>query len=107
PRVEVEGDAALLASEDEVEVAIAVHVEERGVAAAAGVDVLEAVGDEDEAGLRARPFVAVEVQLAGGLAHEQVEVAVAVDVGECGRAMTAAGERDGARGVLDPARLAR
>jgi len=87
-------DAALLVPEQQVEVAVAIEVHGAG-GQMPGVDGLAkgAVGHgaQEAAGLQAA-LAAVEVEVGPG-AEQQVEHAVAVEIGEFGRDLLAGGPR--------------
>ena len=80
--VAVQHQAARLRAEHQVEIAVGIDVHEVGDAATTGVDITVLVALENETGLSRAAFVPVEIEVAGRLADEQIEVAVAIDVAE-------------------------
>ena len=77
---------------DHILVAVVVEIQERGVAAPPDIDALVVVRLEHKRRRLRRAGVAVKIEFAGRLAHEQVEVAVGVDIDEGGGAVAASGQ---------------
>ena len=128
-RVEEIAQAAVVSPDDGVELAVAVEIGEAGRAAVPHIDAVERIGGagaRDEGRRGGRSGVLEIVQGAEALPDDEVEVAVAVEVGEARRAVGSAcrsahmdaieriggagalgeGRRDGRSGVLEIVQVA-
>jgi hypothetical protein len=78
-RVTISDQARVFAAEHEIQQPTAIDVHECRRAAAAGIDSVELLRNEAKSRFAAQAIVAHKVYIAGRLAHDKIQISIAID----------------------------